>query len=177
MKKILFMLSLAGISAFAAENLVKNGDFEKPGLESWNHGQTLSDGSKAFTAVEKDGAKYLRCSGDEKSNKNNFITLIQAVNPPLKQNTAYTLEAKVMPKVNYRSGKSFRICIRQANAANQTLTYSQIAARLTEKEFKTYRYRFTPLKDAARYHIYIWCGNLSKSDEVFVDDIKLYECE
>ena len=30
MKKILFMLSLAGISAFAAENLVKNGDLPGP---------------------------------------------------------------------------------------------------------------------------------------------------
>ena len=178
MKKLVLILSLAGFSAFAAENLIKNGDFEKPELESWSHGQTLSDGSKAFTVIEKDGSKVLRCTGDEKSPKNNFITLTQYINPPLKADTAYTIEAKITPKVNYRSGKTFRICIRQANAKNQTLKYfPQMVARLTDKETKTHRFRFTPEKDAAKFYIYVWCSNIASSDEILVDDIKLYPVE
>ncbi len=173
MKFTILLSVFFSMAICSADELVKNGDFEK-GIAPWKSAQR-SGGKKDLHTLSPDtkyGTACLKATGDPENKYNSFITLVQHLQK-LDNGTTYIFRAKARPAVADPAGKEFKIAIRQANAANAGLGYTGFTLNLSEDTWRNFEMRFKPRKDAVSYSLYVLGSRLSGDDAVYVDDISL----
>ena len=166
-RKTVFLLSVfVGLLLSAADgNLVQNGDFESGQLAPWKSAQ-------AGNTLHQVIGKHLNITGDPANKYNKFITLVQPL-PVLDSKKEYLLSARARAEVAQVNGKRMEICVREADAQNQTIDYRKFVVDLQEKDWMPYSLFFKPNAEAKSFALYVVTSGFAAEDTLKVDDIFL----
>ncbi len=155
-----------GFSLGAAENMLKNGDFESSSIKPW---MTTKKGFKTIYEI-KNGK--LICSGDTQNKYNYNLTLIQDVPQQLVPGKRYLLSAEALSNVKNAAKKQGSIQIRAIDKNGKSIKYYGVNLTL-DNSLKKYNYIYTPPANAASHQIYISHGNFENDDFIEVDNVSL----
>ena len=155
--------------AAAADNPVKNGDFEA-GLAQWEYA-TDRDSASTSIAFDAEKGKVLRLTGDPANRFNNFKTVIGGLDKlPGK---TYTLSFDAAAKVTPAKGKACYVRLREINEKGKTIRYAGVAVDFSKTGWQKYEASFALTGRAAGCQIFISTQSLTADEEVKIDNVKL----
>lgn len=154
----------ACLTAFGAENVVPNGDFNGDKLTGWTvNSRPVS--IKTYTV--KDGILH-GCYQDGVKQKNFVAASAQL--PVLEKGAQYEFGAKIKINAAPKKGKLLQIAIREVNANGRTAGYQNIFPLLTKNGEWIEVTKVLPIRpQAAKHQFYIVMSNFEVGENIEVD--------
>ncbi len=175
MKRLSFAL-LAGVSLLlpAAENFGVNGKFDT--LAPWRSAQQSGSKIQLHKIVQDNGNSCVEVTGDPANKSNGYIILGTKI-LDLKANEVYKVSFRYKTQVAPAKNKALRVRVQQHDAKGKTVGYNNTTYFYDKDQWQELFFAFKSHPAAVNSYLYLETANLTSSDRVWFDDVKIEKTE